>query len=188
MQRLHEMDTTGFLLSQNPESSVHLVVRLVAEEDERWVFPISGRVVERKKGEVLQPSRFTPEVVAEKQRDRMVYAAQYQQRPAPLEGNMIKHCDVRYFDGINSHTGQPDEKLPANFDTKIISVDCAFKALPTSDYVALLVIGVKDRKRFILDVVNAHLDAAATEAAIRRLRDKHGPINALWRTKPTAPP
>ena len=49
-QRLHEMDTTGFLLSEDPGLWTHPVVRLVAEEDERWVFPISGRVVERKKG------------------------------------------------------------------------------------------------------------------------------------------
>jgi hypothetical protein len=65
MQRLHEMDTTGFFLSEDPGLWTHLVVRLVAEEDELWVFPISGRVVERKKGAVLQPSRFTPDVVAE---------------------------------------------------------------------------------------------------------------------------
>jgi len=41
-----------------------------------------------------------------------------------------------------------------------LSVDCAFKDLATSDYVAIIVIGVKGRKRFILVVVNEHLDAA----------------------------
>jgi len=179
MQRLHEMDTTGFLLSEDPESWLHLVLRLVAEEDERWVFPISGRVVERKKGEVLQTTRFTPDVVAEKQRDRMVWAAQYQQRPAPLEGNMIKRSDARYFGGIDPITGQPDERLPENFDLKVISVDCAFKDLATSDYTAILVIGVKGRKRFVLDVINEHLDATTTESTIRALRDKHRPIGAV---------
>jgi len=179
MQRLHEIDTTGFLLSEDPESWLHLVLRLVAEEDERWVFPISGRVVERKKGEVLQPTRFTPDVVAEKQRDRMVWAAQYQQRPAPLEGNMIKHSDASYFGGIDPKTGQPDERLPENFDLKLISVDCAFKDLATSDYTAILVIGVKGRKRFVLDVINEHLDATTTESKIRGLRDKHRPIGAV---------
>lgn len=37
---------------------------------------------------------------------------------------------------------------------------------PASDYVAIGVIGVKGRKRYVLNVVNAHLDAAATEAEI----------------------
>ena len=178
-QRLHEMDTTGFLLSEDPESWVQLVVRLVAEEDEQWAFPISGRVIERKKGEVLQPTRFTAAVVAKKQRDRMVYAAQYQQRPAPVEGNMIKRSDARYFGGIDPKTGQPDERLPESFDLKVISIDCAYKDRATSDYTAILVIGVKGRRRFILDMINEHLDATTTESKIRGLRDKHRPIGAV---------
>src|ERR1019366_78083 len=41
------------------------------------------------------------------------------------------------------------------------------------------VIGVKGRKRYVLNVVNAHLDAAATEAEIRRQREVHRPICAV---------
>jgi len=109
----------------------------------------------------------------------MVFAGQYQQRPAPVEGNMIKRSDVRYFGGIDPKTGQPDERLPENFDLKLISVDCSFKDLPTSDYVAIIVIGVKGRKRFILEVINEHLDATTTESKIRVLRDRHWPIVAV---------
>jgi hypothetical protein len=61
-------------------------------------------------------------------------AGQYQQRPAPIEGNLIKRSEVRYYGGIDPRTGQGDENLPANFDRKLISVDCAFKDLATSDY------------------------------------------------------
>ena len=179
MQRLHEMDTTGFLLSEDPGLWTHLVVPLVAEEDERWVFPISGRVVERKKGEVLQPTRFTPDVVAEKRRNRVANAAQYQQRPVPLEGNLIKVSDVCYFGGVDPRTGQRDETLPATFDRIVISVDCAFKTLATSDYTAILVVAAKGRKRFILEAINEHLDVAAMEAEIRRLRNKYCPITAV---------
>ena len=179
MQRLHEMDTTGFFLSEDPGLWTHVVVRLVAEEDERWVFPISGRVVERKKGEVLQPTRFTPDVVAEKQRNRVVFASQYQQRPVPLEGNLVKRSDARYFGGIDPRTGQRDETLPTTFDKIVISVDCAFKTVATADYTAILVVAASGRKRFILDVINEHLDVAAMEAEIRRLRNKYCPITAV---------
>ena len=55
----------------------------------------------------------------------------------------------------------------------------AFKDLGTSDYVAIGVIGVKGRKRYVLNVVNRHLDAAATEAEIRRQRDVHRPTCAV---------
>ena len=86
---------------------------------------------------------------------------------------------MRFYGGVDPRTGQLDEQLPANFDLKFISGDCAFKDLPTSDYVAIMVIGVKGRKRFILDLVNKHLDATATESEIRQLRDKHRPISAV---------
>jgi predicted phage terminase large subunit-like protein len=109
----------------------------------------------------------------------MVFAAQYQQRPAPLEGNLIKRSEIRYYGGIDPRTGQADERLPDNFDYKLISVDCAFKDLATSDFVAISVIGIKGRKRFVLNVVNKHLDAAATEAEVRRQRDANRPICAV---------
>ena len=44
---------------------------------------------------------------------------------------------------------------------------------------AIGVIGIKGRKRYVLNVVNAHLDAAATEAEIRRQREVHRAISAV---------
>jgi predicted phage terminase large subunit-like protein len=179
MQRLHELDPTGFLLEQEPGIWTHTRIPLEAEEDERWVFPISGRIVRRLRGDILQPERFPPAVVEDLRSRRLIFAAQSQQRPAPLEGNLIKRSEVRYYGGINPSTGQMDERLPEHFDLKLISVDCAFKDLATSDFVAICVIGIKGRKRFVLNVVNLHLDTAATEHEIRRQRDAHRPISAV---------
>lgn len=187
MQRLHELDPTGFLLEQEPSIWTHTRVPLVAEEDETWIFPISGRVVQRGRGEILQPERFTPAVVEGLRSHRLVFAAQSQQRPAPAEGNLIKRSDVRYYGGIDPRTGQVDEKLPETFDFKVISVDCAFKDLPTSDFVAVMVIGIKGGKRFVLNVVNQHLDAAATEAEIRRQRQVHQAWAVLVEDKANGP-
>jgi predicted phage terminase large subunit-like protein len=179
MQRLHEFDPTGFLLEQEARIWTPSRIPLVAEEDETWTFPISGRVVKRACGEVLQPGRFTPAVVERLRSHRLAFAAQFQQRPAPAEGNFIKRSEVMYYGGIDPRTGQADEKLPESFDFKVISVDCAFKDLATSDYVAIMVIGIKGRNRFVLNVVNQRLDAAATEAEIRRQREMHRPISAV---------
>lgn len=187
MQRLHELDATGFLLEQEPGTWTPLRVPLEAEEDECWNFPISGKTVYRKRGEILQPERFTPEIVDQLRVPRLEFAAQYQQRPAPAEGNMIKRNEVRYYSGVDPVTGQPDEKLPENFDLKLISVDCAFKDLPSSDFVAIMVIGVKGRKRFMLNVVNRHLDAAATEEAIRRQRQLYQAWTVLIEDKANGP-
>jgi predicted phage terminase large subunit-like protein len=179
MQRLHELDPTGCLLEQEPGVWTHIRIPLEAEEDETWSFPISGRTVRRKLGEILMPDRFPAATVEQLRARRLVFAGQYQQRPAPVEGNLIKRNEVRYYGGIDPRTGQADEKLPQNFDLKVISVDCAFKNLATSDYVAIGVIGVKGRKRFVLNVINKHLDAAATEAEVRRQRDDNYPIRAV---------
>jgi len=179
MQRLHELDPTGFLLEQEPGTWTHVRVPLEAEEDETWTFPISGKVVERRVGTILMPERFPQSTVEQLRSRRLVFAGQYQQRPAPVEGNLIKRSEIRYYGGIDPRTGQSDEKLPETFDRKIISVDCAFKDLATSDYVAIGVIGIKGRKRFMPNIINAHLDASATEAEIRRQRDTHRPICAV---------
>lgn len=179
MQRMHELDTTGFVKGQDGDAWTEVVIPLEAEKDEEWLFPISGKIVQRKKGDILQPERFSPEVVNEKQKNRLVYAGQYQQRPAPLEGNLIKRSEVRYYGGRDPMTGALDEPLPDIFNRKVLSVDCAFKDLETSDYVAIIAIGVRGRKRFVLNVINEHLDAAATEAAIRGQRLQHPDASAI---------
>jgi predicted phage terminase large subunit-like protein len=179
MQRLHELDPTGYLLEQEPRVWTHLRIPLEAEETETWRFPISGIVIQRDAGGILMSRRFPEATVEELKRHRLRWAGQYQQRPSPMGGNMIKRKEVRYYGGMDATTGQPDESLPATFDMKIISVDAAFKDLATSDYVAIGVIGVKGRKRYVLNVVNKHLDAAATEAEIRRQRDVHRPVCAV---------
>jgi predicted phage terminase large subunit-like protein len=187
MQRLHQLDPSGYLLEQEPGVWTHVRIPLVAEENGAYTFPISGRVVQRKKGEILMPERFTPAVVSQLRGRRLIFAGQYQQRPAPAEGNFIKRREVRYYGGMDSTTGQPDEALPMEFDRKVISIDCAYKSLQTADFVAILVIGVKGRKRYILNVVNKHLDAAATEAEIKRQREMHRAYTILVEDKANGP-
>jgi len=170
MQRLHERDLTGFLLETEAGQWTHLKIPLEAEEPESWPFPASERIEARSLGDVLQPERFTPEVVANLKSRGLIYAGQYQQRPAPLEGNIIKRQHVRYYGGVDPHTGKPDERLPEQFDLEIISADCAFKDSPNSDFVAIGRIGVKGGKRYLLNVTNAHLGMSATEEQIKRER------------------
>jgi predicted phage terminase large subunit-like protein len=178
-QRVAELDVPGHLLQSEPGVWTHVRIPLVAEEPEEHVFPISGKVWERPAGDVFQPRRFPAKVVEELQQRRMVYAGQYQQAPAPLQGNLVRTSDLRHFAGVDPVTGAPDEQLPDAFDLKIISVDCSFKNYVDSDYTAILTIGVKGRKRFVLDCINAHLDVSGMEAAIRTQRDRWGPIQAV---------
>jgi predicted phage terminase large subunit-like protein len=178
MQRVHEDDTTGNATEREPGVWRVDKFQLIAEEDERRVFPISGRVIERKRGECLDPKRFPPRVVAQKQLDRFVFASQFQQSPCPLEGNLIRRSDVRYYGGSDPLTGARDESLPNYFERTIVSADCTFKDVATADKVAIAVVGVKGRKRFVLNMVNAHLDSSATEAEILQQRKMYSPVSA----------
>lgn len=184
-QRTHEMDFSGSLLAAG--GWTHLCLPLEAEEHERWVFPVSGRVVEREEGAILQPDRFPPEVVARLKTQRLVWSGQYQQHPAPLEGNMVKRSDVRYYGGMDPVTGERDISLPAKFDNVILSADCAFKDLKTSDYVCVGAIGVKGPNRFLLNLTLQHLDEPATEAEILRQRRTYGAKVVLVEDKANGP-
>jgi len=182
MQRLHEMDPTGFVLAQEPERWVHLSLALEAEDREVWRFPVSGREVVRDPGSVLMPERFSPDTVAGLKQRRIVFATQHQQRPVPLEGNMIRRADARWYGGVASD-GAVDEPRPERFDLVVISADCAFKDLATSDFVAVSAIGVKEPRRYVLNVSNKHMDLDATEAEILRQRTEYGASAVLVEDK-----
>lgn len=163
MQRLAETDLTGHVMSKNPGEWTQIRLPMEAEEDERWVFPISGRVVTRKAGELLWEERFPASVVESLKRDlgSWAYAAQYQQRPAPLEGGIIKRSWLRFW-----------RELPADLDQVIQSWDLAFKDSASSSFVVGQVWARKGANKYLLDEVRARMDFPTTVNAIRSLTAK----------------
>ena len=95
MQRLHADDLTGHLLAKG--GWTHLSLPAVAET--RTVLDF-GRVRKtREPGDLLHPERESPAAIERIKRDMGSYAfaGQYQQRPAPAEGGMVKmHWFGRY--------------------------------------------------------------------------------------------
>lgn len=161
MQRLHQADLTGQLLEQGGWE--HVVLPAEAEEPERVVFPISGRVHERPAGGLLWPERFSETVLAE-QRQRLGswgYAGQYQQRPTPLSGGILRRAWWKFYD-----------EAPASFDDMCASWDCAFKDTRGADYVVGQVWGRKGADKYLLDQVRGRMAFPATIAAIRALAAK----------------
>jgi predicted phage terminase large subunit-like protein len=179
MQRLHQNDPSGFLLSQEDSEWKLLKLPLIAEEDTTITFPISARVWKRKKGDCLDPKRWSPRAVRERQRNRLVFAGQFQQSPMAVEGNIVRTDDILFFGGRDPQTGVMDPGLPESFERKIISVDCSFKDLRTSDYVAVIVVGIVGSRRYLLHVTNAHLDLVGTMNEIRNAHGAYGPISAV---------
>lgn len=159
MQRLHEEDLTGYILTNEGHKYKHICL---PAQDCKWVSPpdlkkfyVNG---------LLFPKRFPKKFLDEiKQEDPYVHAGQYMQRPSPEEGGMFKRNTWRFW--VPKGVNVPDHtitigletfrcetvELPDSFDDMVCSWDFAFKDKATSDYVSGHVIGSKGPNDFILD-------------------------------------
>ncbi|MEE8172966.1 MAG: terminase [Alphaproteobacteria bacterium] len=92
MQRLHERDLTGYLLAKGGWE--HLC--MPAEAERRTVIDFGAVKLIREPGALLHNDREGPAEIARAKRElgAYAYAAQYQQRPAPLEGGIV---DLAWF-------------------------------------------------------------------------------------------
>lgn len=95
MQRLHEEDLAGHVAG----SWRHLDLPAIAVE--RQVIPLGGAVVHtRAPGDLLDPVRMPSSVLDRIRRDigTLAFSAQYQQRPTPVEGNLVKREWFQVYD------------------------------------------------------------------------------------------
>jgi predicted phage terminase large subunit-like protein len=150
MQRLHEDDLVGHVLGQEPWEVVSFPA--IAEEDEWYEIEtiVGRRKVGRRAGEVLQPEREPPHVlnVTRTTLGEYNFAGQYQQRPAPAGGGMIK---AEWFRNFQSY-----ENL--QFDRIIQSWDTAIKPGELNDYSVCTTWGIKGPNLYLLDVLREKLD------------------------------
>lgn len=173
MQRLHEDDLSGHLLKSGDFEHVCLPQEYEPTEAETFLGLVDPRA---EKGELLFPARFPEGVLAQERRTlgSRGYAGQHQQRPVPEGGEMFKREWWRFY-GLEQHkrpqgcTQVPPVRLPAHFDEVIQSVDCSFKDLGSSDFVANLVVAKRGADRFILARVKERLNFTATCAMVRRV-------------------
>jgi len=164
MQRLHLDYLAGHLLEKG--GFEHLCLPAIAETNETIELG-HGRVHVRQRGDVLDPHR-EPLSALERQRAAMtplVFSAQFQQSPIPLEGNLIKREWIRYF------SGNPP---PQEGDYFVISWDTAMKANELADYSVGTVWRVKDRgqKILLVDLVRGRFEYPELVAAASALYRK----------------
>ena len=164
-QRIHEDDLSGHLLPRGGWE--HLCIPCEFEGNRKptvlgWADPRT------KRGELLYAgdnARLGPKEVADLKRDlgAYAYAGQYQQRPSPAEGGILKRYWFRYW----HHPGQPLPPITVRngkgeyqevmavplppLDEEALSFDCAFKGLDTSDFVAGGHWGRRDADKFLMN-------------------------------------
>lgn len=92
MQRLHEADLTGVLLSRQL-GFVHLMIPMEFEPERRCVTAIGWKDPRAFDGELMDPVRMPREAVERlKSVSAYAWAGQYQQRPTAREGGLFKRA------------------------------------------------------------------------------------------------
>lgn len=153
-QRLAERDLIGHLLAgedvDDPDPYYHLCLPVEYEAKHPFVYPErvklpSGKEIQgdprKVEGELLAPGYMSGPILRDRTREltAQVYAAQYQQRPAPAEGNLLKRANWRYYPpdwSFYAPRGRMERSSLPPFRMIISSWDTSIKDRAKSDFVS----------------------------------------------------
>lgn len=142
MQRLHENDLTGYLLSSEPERWRHICLPAEDDPEKSKVKPAGLR--KHYRDGLLFPERFTPEVLAlvKSRMGSREYSGQYGQSPKKTEGNILKGNQLFTFRAAD---------LPATY-TVDFAIDSAYTEDKDNDPSCILTYTKHDGRLFILGI------------------------------------
>lgn len=191
MQRLHAHDVTAVC----KEMGFEMLVLPTEYEGESPVSSIGWSDPRTEFGQLLWPEHHTAKTLEPYKKNPYVWAGQYQQRPTPRAGGIIKARWIRYWYDPTKMSA-PDPVYAADEDGSNIplpvvpfipnttlpvaaSWDCSFKGGQKNDYVVGQV-WHRDRGDFyLLDQVRDHLDMPGTCSAVRAVATKWRPLPTL---------
>jgi predicted phage terminase large subunit-like protein len=186
MQRVHDGDVSGEILKEG--GYVHLCLPMEYEPKRMITTPIGFNDPRTDEGELLWIERIGKEEVDgyKKSLGSYAYAGQYQQRPTPRGGGMVKRHWWRYWkpkgrelppitvrldDG--SFFDCPIIDLPDRFNIKVQSWDMSFDDTENAAFVVGQEWGQWVASRFLLDQIREQLDFPKTLSAFRDLNSKY---------------
>jgi predicted phage terminase large subunit-like protein len=177
MQRLHEEDLAGHLRDRGGWDCLDLPA--IALEDE--IIPIGyGKTHRRGPGDILHPERESSEALEKIKAEigSLLFSAQYQQRPTPPGGAMIKRNWVRRY----------SEPPPRQDVLQILqSWDTAMKGGPANDWsVCTTWAQTKNGRLYLLDVWRDRVDYPTLRTTVRALHEKWRPSTLLMEEAGTA--
>lgn len=159
LTRWHEEDLAGKLLkraAEDPKADqwVQLKLPAICEPGKHPEDP-------REIGEALWPERYPVEFLLKHQANNMyVWNALYQQRPAPLEGGIIKRNWLKYY-----------ERLPEGVTDWLMSADLTFKETRKGSFVCIEIWCRKDARYFLVDQIRDRMDFPTTIRSIVGMHD-----------------
>ena len=166
MQRLHEDDLAGHVLRQGGWEHLDLPA-IAIEEQTLQLGPEKSHL--RRVGDVLHPEREDLAALEALKRELggMMFSAQYQQQPVPLEGNLIRRGWFRYF--TSSDLSAP------TWSTKIVqSWDVAMQTGDTNDYSVCTTWLANRDDVHLLHVFRGRLEYPELRRKVIALAQEHG--------------
>lgn len=156
-QRLHQQDISDLLLGLDFKT---LILPMIKEEKDRSTVEFRDP---RKVGEYLFPARYGEEEMKDdmKALGNYGWSSQYQQRPMPLGGGIIKEEWLRFYDGPT-----PSGKM-------IITGDLSFKGNDTSDFNSLACWVAVGEKRYLIDMIRGKWTYSKTREMFIEFCKKH---------------
>ncbi|MCB6992433.1 phage terminase large subunit [bacterium 210820-DFI.6.37] len=171
MTRWHEDDLAGRIMKEFEDRTTIINLPCEAEEND---------LLGRERGQALCPEigkgdnwlkdfkrTFTSEQGVRS------WNALYQGRPSSAEGNIIKREWWKYY----SYKDYAEGRLI--FDNMLMSVDATFKDQEKNDFVAIEVWGKKRADKYLVDLINEHLDFPNTVRAILGMKAMHPFVGAI---------
>lgn len=163
MQRLHEEDLAGYVLEH--EGWTHLNIPAIAEE--RQVIRIADNQVHvRHENDVLHPERDPIDILNDLKSSlgSYAFAAQYQQRPVPIEGGIVKWAWFSCYE--NPPKKEENDHIVQSWDT-------ASKAEQHNDYSVCTTWLIRKNQYYLLDVFRARLEYPALLRKIKCMAKRH---------------
>lgn len=163
-QRVHHRDLSGHVLAKELGYE-HLCLPAECEKKTIIVFPLSKQNKIREEGDILHPEREGKVEIERAKKDLGTYgfAGQYQQRPSPKSGGIIKRAWLKNF----------WRAAPERLDVQIQSWDFAFKATAGSSNVCGTVWGKRGGEFFLLDLISDKLEFTESLTAVKTMSAKH---------------
>jgi predicted phage terminase large subunit-like protein len=162
MQRLHEDDLAGHLVVQ--PGWEHLDLPAIAVDEA--VIPLGyGKVMTRRVGDILHPKRESKDALDRIKAEigSLMFSAQYQQRPVPLEGNIIRRQWFRSYDCLPEH---PVGRIVQSWDIAMMTGDA-------NDYSVCTTWRIVKSDYYLIDVFRDRLQYPDLRRSVARLATKH---------------
>jgi predicted phage terminase large subunit-like protein len=162
MQRLHIDDLAGVLLQKGGWDLLEL--QAIAETEQNIALGPSESFC-RTPGHVLHPARESRASLDALKiaMGSFDFSAQYQQRPIPLEGNMIRRSWLKTYDSLPAST--PSDRV-------VISWDTANKASELANYSVGTAWYVQGENCYLLDLVRDRLDFPSLKRAVLSFKNR----------------